>query len=596
MEEFQLSKFTKEGAQLLREVTEEFNRLGIDSSRLPKIFPDDSGKIKLVFVGQYSAGKSSIIKMLTGEDVAIGAAITTQDSTPYEWNGLEIIDTPGIETELRPDHDEITYEQINHAALLIFVITNEGFSQRMGDHFRTLAIDQKRADNMVLVVNKMDRTALGNVPEQQEVIYEDLKKVTTPHDPKELYLSFVDTASYFKALEETDERRKNRRMQRSGREIFIANLNHFVAEKGVLQKINLPLNTIAAEIRKASGGMSDDEKASLAAEVEIERQRKNIFLDGKSDCLNEVKRIVSKCKIDITSYGREVAEKVLEQKSKEDAEKIINLAQERIKSIAANHATEIDECTQNFIAKTELEIKNYESGSFFKKVDADLKNRFSEQDSNTFGKGAAVGVGGGGLAAGVAIAQYSGQLAQFAMPAITPLGQFVGGAVNIGTRVALDGQLGIFQGFSGIIANQASNFVKALPFFQAELTAGQRVAAFIAGNARALGAGLAVVGAAVGMYMTYRDGEKAKERDRERLKAMEDIRTDFNKAADNIGEQMLDSVRKWMDATITPIINSFDEKIKSVESQTSAEKVKSEKLSELLTRTENLIGDIQACK
>ena len=164
MEEFQLSKFTKEGAQLLREVTEEFNRLGIDSSRLPKTFPDDSGKIKLVFVGQYSAGKSSIIKMLTGEDVAIGAAITTQDSTPYEWNGLEIIDTPGIHTELRPDHDEITYEQINHAALLIFVITNEGFSQRMGDHFRTLAIDQKRAANMVLVVNKMDRTALGNVP------------------------------------------------------------------------------------------------------------------------------------------------------------------------------------------------------------------------------------------------------------------------------------------------------------------------------------------------------------------------------------------------------------------------------------------------
>ena len=95
------------------------------------------------------------------------------------------------------------------------------------------------------------------------------------------------------------------------------------------------------------------------------------------------------------------------------------------------------------------------------------------------------------MAAGVAIAQYSGQLAQFAMPAITPLGQFVGGAVNIGTRVALDGQLGIFQGFSGIIANQASNFVKGLPFFQAELTAGQRVAAFIAGNARALGAGLA---------------------------------------------------------------------------------------------------------
>ena len=41
-------------------------------------------QIKLVFVGQYSAGKLSIIKMLTSEDVAIGATITTQDSTLYE--------------------------------------------------------------------------------------------------------------------------------------------------------------------------------------------------------------------------------------------------------------------------------------------------------------------------------------------------------------------------------------------------------------------------------------------------------------------------------------------------------------------------------
>ncbi|MBQ7628819.1 MAG: GTPase domain-containing protein [Selenomonadaceae bacterium] len=108
--------------------------------------------------------------MLTGEDVEVCAAITTQNFTPYEWHGLEIIDTPGIHTELRPDHDEITYDQINHAALLIFVITNEGFSDRMGKHFFNLAVEQKRLKNMVLVVNKMDRTQLGNVPEQQQVI------------------------------------------------------------------------------------------------------------------------------------------------------------------------------------------------------------------------------------------------------------------------------------------------------------------------------------------------------------------------------------------------------------------------------------------
>lgn len=592
MEEFQLSKFTKEGAKLLREVTDEFNRLGIDAANLPKIFPDDSGKIKLVFVGQYSAGKSSIIKMLTGEDVAIGAAITTQDSTPYEWNGLEIVDTPGIHTELRPDHDEITYDQINHAALLIFVITNEGFSQRMGDHFRELAIEQKRAANMVLVVNKMDRTALGNVPEQQEVIYEDLKKVTTPYDPKDLYLSFLDTTSWFDSIDESDAEFKAELLELSGHDIFVANLNRFVAEKGVLQKINLPLNTIAAEIRHASGGMSDEEKATLAALVATLRERKNIFVNGQNNCKKEVAMIITQFKGEINSYGLTVAENILKQSSNEDAEKIISIAQRRIEKIAASYATQIDDCTKNFVAKVEDDLKDYEKRNFFQKVNLNLQS-IAAQGAGSSNNEGALALGGGGLAAGALLAQYGGQLAQFAIPAITPLGNFVGNVVKVGVGGLLAEDAGIFSGF---IANQAGNFVKALPFFQAELTTTQRIAAFIAGNARLLGAGLAVAGAVLSMYMTYRDGEKAKEREREYQKAMEEIRENFSNVSDNVGEQMQNSVNQWLEQNISPVIATFDEKIKAVENQTASEKIKSEKLAELLTRTENLIGEIQACR
>ena len=168
---------------------------------------------------------------------------------------------------------------------------------------------------------------------------------------------------------------------------------------------------------------------------------------------------------------------------------------------------------------------------------------------------------------------------------------------NDGADNKLTGSISVsFAVFSGIIANQASNLVKALPFFQAELTATQRVAAFIAGNAKILGAGLAAVGMVVSLAMTYHDGEKAKERDKERLKAMEEIRSNFDKATKNICEQMQSNVKQWMEATITPIINSFDEKIKDTESQMTSEKTKSEKLSTLLKRTENLISEIQTCK
>ena len=547
MEEFQLSKFTKEGAQLLRDVTEEFNRLGIDASRLPKTFPDDSGKIKLVFVGQYSAGKSSIIKMLTGEDVAIGAAITTQDSTPYEWNGLEIIDTPGIETELRPDHDEITYEQINHAALLIFVITNEGFSQRMGDHFRKLAIDQKRAANMVLVVNKMDRTALGNVPEQQAVIYEDLKKVTTPHDPKDLFVSFVDTASYFKAMQETDERRRNRRLERSGHDVFVANLNRFVAEKGVLQKINLPLNTIAAEIRNASGGSSDKEKADIAAYVESVRKEKKILLDAKRECLEDIDRIISDFKTEMSRHGRETADRLSFTKDAQaDDESKLSDAQERAKHFAEDCAQKISDRIKKFSEQSDENLKTYESSTFVQQVQANLLGNL-ETGSSELSQGLTAIAGTGGIMAGALAVQQGAQVAaQFAQTAVTPLGHFAANVAGRGVGNALMAQ-GIPQPIAGFLGGKAGGLLTELPIFRTDPTLLNKFARIFTGNgAKIFGAGLAAVGVIFTAWNAYKENQRAAEFERELRCQRNDIMTNFKNYAEDIGREISKNARAYM--------------------------------------------------
>ena len=129
--------------------------------------------------------------MLTGrKDISIGADITTQKAHVYDWNGIEVIDTPGIHTQLRPDHDEISYKAIASADMLVFVITNELFDSYMANHFRKLAIDKDKAGEMILVVNKMERAAEGNTIEQQNIIREDLKKVLFPYTPEQLNLSF----------------------------------------------------------------------------------------------------------------------------------------------------------------------------------------------------------------------------------------------------------------------------------------------------------------------------------------------------------------------------------------------------------------------
>lgn len=597
MEEFQLSKFTKEGAQLLREVTDEFNRLGIDASRLPKTFPDDSGKIKLVFVGQYSAGKSSIIKMLTGEDVAIGAAITTQDSTPYEWNGLEIIDTPGIHTELRPDHDEITYEQINHAALLIFVITNEGFSQRMGDHFRTLAIDQKRAANMVLVVNKMDRTALGNVPEQQQVIYEDLKKVTKPHDPKELYISFTDTDSYFESLKETDAEIKEELFELSGHDTFVANLNHFVAQKGVLQKINLPLNIIAAEIRNASGGSPDKEKSDMAAYVETIRHEKKIVLDTKRECLEDIDGIISNFKTEISRRGRETAESALSQKSEDAAKKVLNDAQERVKLSAEDYTQKISDRIKKFNEQSLSELQTYEQSSFVQQVQMNLATHMNAQGASEFVQGGAAVLGAGGAAAGAMIAQHGAQFAaQYAQTTVTPLGHFVAGFASKGVGNVLTAQ-GVHPLISDFLGGKAGNLLTKLPVFREPPTMINKIAQAFTGNgSKIFGVAMAGVTAVLSLVMLWRESKKAEEHERELRQKRNEIVSGFNDLADDIGRDLLNNVRDFMTQNVDPIISAFDEKIKAVEAMKANEKIKSEKLAQLFRQTEKLIAEIQACK
>ena len=591
MEEFQLSKFTNEGAQLLREVTDEFTRLGLDTSRLPKVFPDDSGKIKLVFVGQYSAGKSSLIKMLTGEDVAIGAAITTQDSTPYEWNGLEIVDTPGIETELRPDHDEITYEQINHAALLIFVITNEGFSQRMGDHFRELAIDQKRAANMVLVVNKMGRTALGNVPEQQAVICADLQKVTTPYDPKDLYLSFTDAESYLKAVDEPDERRKRRYIDRSGREVFIDNLNRFVADKGVLQKINLPLNTIAAEIRNASSEPSAELKSDASALIETLRHGRQILTDGRRECLEDIDGIIAAFKADVAKRGRDTAESAMSQTDEDAATQILTDAQERVQRSAEDCAQKISDRIRAFAENSDTELKAYEQSTFVQQVKTSFVTHLQSSGSSELVNGGLAALGAGGIFAGAFVAQQGAQIAaQFAQVGVSQFGNVVGNAVGAGVGfLAQDAGL-----FSGILGKGAGDLVKSLPIFEAEPTMVNRIAQAFTGNgSKILGAGLAVAGAFVTGWMLWRENKQAEERERELQRRRNEISTGFNDIADDIGRELSNGVKTFMSQNIDPIVANFDAQINAVESQISGDRAKSDKLAELLTRTENLITAIQ---
>ena len=305
------------------------------------------GKFRLVFAGQFSAGKSSIIRALTGmSDIRTGAGITTDSVEAYDWSGIEVVDTPGIHTEKRPDHDRLSYDAIASADMLVFVVTNELFDASLAEHFRKLAILQDKAGEMILVVNKMARTAHGNTPEQQKAIRDDLAEAIKPYTPEELGLCFTDAQSFLKSLEvrEKNPAIAERLLSRSGYDRFVATLNRFVREKHLSSRLTTRLYELDDFLEKAIAQLDTGktESATAALEDSLLRQR-HILTDGQLRLQQEISNIYVEAASEIRETGVK-AENCLEDGS--SPELVVTKLQ-----LAMQHAdSQIDICQSRAVS------------------------------------------------------------------------------------------------------------------------------------------------------------------------------------------------------------------------------------------------------
>ncbi len=343
---------------------------------------DSEGKdrVRIVFAGQYSAGKSSIIKMLTGdESVATGAKITTQETSTYEWNGLEIVDTPGVHTTLRPDHDEISYNAIASADILVFVVTNELFDSYMADHFRRLAIDKDKAGEMILVVNKMDRAAGGNTAAQQEIVREGLRSVLAPYTPEQLHLSFLDAQSYLDSLEEREEDPElaDELLARSGYAEFIETLNQFVNEKALSSKLTTELYVLDNELDKAISDLTPgSEDADIDAFEENLKQQRHMLIDARSRMQREVQDIFADASTKIRGFGLDAAALIDAGLAKEELEEQIAQYQKMAEELMESTRTAADDHVHSCFLELGQNFADMESTEFNQNLKIRLVDKY----------------------------------------------------------------------------------------------------------------------------------------------------------------------------------------------------------------------------
>ena len=551
MTNFQLEEFVRRGGVLLsdtRKVFADYDDLGLKFKSLPETMKPSEGAVKLVFVGQYSSGKSSIIKMLSGIETEIGAGIKTQESHTYQWGDLEIVDTPGIHTEIRPDHDEKTYYEIDHAALLIFVVTNEGFDDRMGSHFRKLAIEQDRGKNMVLVVNKMDRTGLGNVPEQQEVIAQDLKKVIEPFTPESLYLSFLDTESYFAWQDETDEEMKNLFYEQSGLEKFVTNLNAFVKSRGVLSKVQGPLETLKSAVTDVIG---ESENLSVDKDIdaaeELLRRRQKTLLDGRRRINTEITELAETLCNKIKTEGSNAASKIVAGISKDEANSIVEAAQSQADTYITSYQRQIVERIAEICEEINCEIELIDKSNFAVHVQINLSNKIpvsEDQRLSDFKENTESLMGVAKTSTEAASKTFLG----FKAPEIVKeVGHF------FGIKFAPWG---------------AVNFVKYIGWIGAAYTAWQILSKIF--------------------------GEDEQKKMEENLrKAREEIQNGFNAAAENVRAEMIRAATSKMDELTAPVLNEASAKIEEFRRKKDRLKSLGHALQKILKEIKALMSEVQ---
>lgn len=260
------------------------------------------GALTVAFIGQYSAGKSTIISALTGRrDIHIDADIATDATTPYDWNGIKIIDTPGLFTD-RTDHDDITYEAIAKADLLVFCLTHMLFDTLTAENFKKLAYDKGYRWKIMLVVNKMSAAA-GEEEQKIDSYRHSLGEALKPYSLNEFPICFIDAKDYCEGIDDDDDFL----VEISRFDTLITELNRFVERRASLTRLDTPVRIVLGCLDDAQIGFarnSDEDTAflevlsRLSRRINKERERlrtkiKGITLEMSAAIATEGSRLAS---------------------------------------------------------------------------------------------------------------------------------------------------------------------------------------------------------------------------------------------------------------------------------------------------------------
>lgn len=540
-------------------------------TRLPKSVVPDDGAVRIVFAGQYSAGKSSMLKVMTGrEDIAVGASITTQEAHEYDWNGVSIVDTPGVHTELRPDHDAVTYEAISGADLLVFVVTNELFDSHLASHFRKLAIDRDKAHEMLLVVNKMRRCAGGNTPATQEVIREDLRKVLAPFTPEQLRVSFIDAEAALESASEADGDVARILAKKSGFQAFLDEFNGFVRDKGLAGRYTTSLYTIEQVLQEALAAESTGD-TDIDALEELLLQQRRALVEAQAQIPRSVENRVQQTAASIRRDGRSVADLIHGGSDPKEIDSKLREAQGRVQERADELAELVQETVSQHMEALAERVKQIAESELAKELLPRLVARMEVELAD-------LDVNPETIAKARKVSDVTRQLGQF--------------LIKNSFKATASGFAGIFKlnQYSGTATHNA---VKAVGHFFGKSFKPWEAVKWTRAIANA-GRVLAVAGTVLTFVLQIKEDADAAKLEVDLRESRSAVRAGFNEVANVIEMHFDEATGTYVSQTIGQRLAEVDQQLAELRQMQASRGSMFEQLVGLLEETQALIKDMHA--
>lgn len=309
-------------------------------------------KLEIAFVGQYSAGKSTIISAISGnKDIKIGQDITTDLPQAYPWGNLLLVDTPGIYAG-RPEHDKVSIDYMNKADLLVYVITSQGFTPETAENFRKVAFAENRIDKIMLVINKSSQ---GDKEASRTNWISDALKITEPKTADDLFLCVIDAKDYVEALEIEDQEDSSELIEYSGYNYFLENLNAFISQKGILGRLITPLNLIQDYLNRIINQLTagnEDTKNLL----ELLNRKHFRLIESKKNITNVVNGHIDTVVSNVKKEGNKIANLIEKDGDKEILESESKNSIENLKTLTDDINKKIEHSIESEFSQLQVEL------------------------------------------------------------------------------------------------------------------------------------------------------------------------------------------------------------------------------------------------